>query len=320
MVAHVSKPFNPNRSKHLVQRYEGNPILQGNDFPGDIWWVFNSGVIKVDNRYIMVSRVEDSSLNLYMWVSESSDGIHFTPRPEPVKMPEGDPEFDRYAGWTYWDPRITKLEDTYYIVVAAHSHHGCRLGLFRTYEFERFEWMGCISEPDNRNGVLFPKKIGGMYARLDRPNLPANGAGDIWISYSPDLIHWGRSEFVIGRDALKWSWTKIGPGVVPIETDEGWLTIFHAVRTQCNGHYNYMLGVMLLDLQDPRRVIALSDRQLLSPMKEYELTGNAPSVVFTNGAIVEDDGSIKLYYGAADSVTCLGFTSVSELLAACKEG
>lgn len=191
-------PFNPNRPKEIVRRYEGNPILTAADFPGDITWVFNSGAIKKDGRYVMVCRVEDSALHVYMWVADSEDGLRFTPRPGPVEVPHDDPEYAECSPRTYFDPRVTEIDGIYYVVVASHSRHKCRLGLFRTTDFDAFEWMGCILEPDNRNGVLFPEKIGGKYVRLDRPNVGWGDGGDIWVSSSPDLIHWGRS-FCIAR-------------------------------------------------------------------------------------------------------------------------
>ena len=185
-------------------------------------------------------------------------------------------------------------------------------------DFKKLEWLGCISEPDNRNGVLFPEKINGSYVRLDRPNISERGQGDIWISFSPDLIHWGRSRCIMCRDDFRWAWHKIGPGAPPIKTPEGWLEIFHGVRTQCAQHYVYQLGVFLLDLDEPWKVIAKAERAILIPQMDYELTGQTPSVVFTSGAVAEDDGTVKIYYGAADSVMCLAETTVNELLDACR--
>ena len=309
--------FNSKKQKEVVRRYKGNPILTGDDFPGDITWVFNSSVVKENGKYIMVCRVEDSCLNPYMWVADSDDGFRFSPRNAPVEVPHDNPEYEKYSGRTYYDPRITKLDGFFYIVYAASSKYGCRLGLFRTMDFDKFEWIGYISEPDNRNGVLFPERIKGSYVRLDRPNLGSGGDGDIWLSYSPDLLHWGKSRCVIRRDDFRWAWKKVGPGAVPIRTEKGWLVIFHGVRTQCAQHYVYQLGVFLLDLEDPSKVVAKAERSILIPQKDYELIGQTPSVVFTNAAIVEDDGSIKVYYGGADSVQCVGTTSVQELLDVC---
>jgi predicted GH43/DUF377 family glycosyl hydrolase len=191
------------------------------------------------------------------------------------------------------------------------------LSLLRTMDFETCEWMGFISETDNRNGVLFPEKIGGLYARFNRPNTGGN-FGDIWISYSPDLIFWGKSSCVMRNADIRWAWTKIGPGAVPIKTKEGWLNIFHGVRTQCAQHYVYCLGVALHDLEDPSKVTAVCKEAILEPEADYELVGQTPSVVFTSGAVVEDDGEVKVYYGGADTVQCVATTSVEQLLHACK--
>jgi len=309
---------NPNK---IVKRYKGNPVLTKNDFPteANIKTVFNSGVIKVDDKYIMVCRVEDAALTNRMWIAESNDGFKFIPRALPIQLPHDNPEFAEYTSSMYYDPRITKIDNAYYIVHAAHSTHGCRLSLLKTEDFENFEWMGFISETDNRNGVLFPEKIKGFFARLDRPNT-GRDFGDMWISYSPDLIFWGKSKCVLRNSQVRWAWTKIGPGAVPIKTNAGWLNIFHGVRTQCAQHYVYQLGVALHDLDDPSKIVSLAKDAILVPEELYELVGQTPSVVFTAGAIKEDDGEIKLYYGGADTVQCVGITSVEKLLDLCNRG
>lgn len=305
--------------KAILRRYAGNPILTGKDFPAEagIKTVFNSGAIKWGKKYIMVCRVEDAALHPKMWIAESWDGYRFVPRPSPIPMPDNDPEFAEYTAGMYYDPRVTEIDGTFYLLHAAHSSHTCRLSLIATQDFEKFEWLGFISEPDNRNGVLFPEKINGSYARLDRPNT-GDRIGDIWISYSPDLIHWGRSKCVMRNSQVKWAWTKIGPGAPPIKTPEGWLNIFHGVRTQCAQHYVYQLGVSLLDLEDPSKVIAQAKEAILQPEELYELVGQTPSVVFTSGAVAEDNGEVKVYYGGADTVQCVATTTVEELLYACK--
>jgi predicted GH43/DUF377 family glycosyl hydrolase len=303
----------------LADRYEHNPILTGADFPPDsgIVRVFNSGVIKWRGRYLMVCRAENRALRGCFWVAESSDGYHFTPRPSPIKLPDEDPEFAEYTSGMVYDARVTEIEGVCYLVHAAHSGHGCRLSLVKTEDFESFEWLDFISETDNRNGVLFPERIGGLYVRLDRPNTGGN-FGDMWISYSPDLIFWGKSRCVLRNSEVRWAWSKIGPGAVPIKTPQGWLCIFHGVRTQCIAHYVYQLGVCLLDPEDPSRVVARSEEAVLEPQEPYELVGQTPSVVFTGGAVVEDDGEIKLYYGGADTVQCVATTSLERLLDACR--
>ena len=302
----------------LVERYPGNPILTGAQFPEEygIQRVFNSGVVRWNRRTIMACRAEDRALRNFIWIADSDDGIHFVPRPGPVVMPQANPEYAEYTAGMIYDPRITRLDDTFYLMHAAHSGHGCRLSLIETRDFEAFTWRGFISETDNRNGVLFPERIRGAYVRLDRPNTGAN-FGDMWVSYSPDLIHWGRSSCVLRNCQVRWAWTKIGPGAVPIRTDEGWLTIFHGVRTQCQAHCVYQLGVCLLDLDDPAKVIARAEEAILEPQETYELVGQTPSVVFTSGAVTEPSGTIRIYYGAADTVQCLATTTVARLLEAC---
>ena len=303
----------------ICKRYEKNPILTGKDFPAeaDIKYVFNSGIVKYNGIYIMVCRVENSALLDRFWIAESTDGYNFKPRPKPVDMPHDDPMFKKYASSMYYDPRVTKIGNTYYILHAAHSGHTCRLSLVKTEDFRKFEWIGFVSETDNRNGVLFPEKINGLYARLDRPNT-GDGGGDIWISYSPDLIFWGKSECVFRKwEGIRWAWKKVGAGATPIKTPEGWLNIFHGVRTQCHSHYVYQLGVCLLDLENPAKVKAMSEDAILIPEEQYELVGQTPNVVFTSGAMVEDNGEVKIYYGGADTVQCVATTSLKRLIDAC---
>jgi len=306
----------------ICKRYEGNPILTGKDFPAeaDIKCVFNSGIAKYNGKYIMICRVENSALVDRFWIAESKDGYHFKPWSKPVDMPHDNPEFKKYSDGMYYDPRVTKIGDTYHMVHAAHSGHTCRLSLVKTKDFKKFQWEGFISETDNRNGVLFPEKINGLYARLDRPNTGSD-SGDIWVSYSPDLVYWGKSSCVFRNwEGIRWAWTKIGAGAVPIKTPEGWLTIFHGVRTQCKAHFVYQLGVCLLDLKDPSKVKAMAEEAILIPEEQYELVGQTPSVVFTCGAIEEDNGEIKIYYGGADTVQCVATTSVERLIEACYAG
>jgi predicted GH43/DUF377 family glycosyl hydrolase len=302
----------------LIRRHPGNPILTGCDFPQSyrIAHVFNSGVTMFKGKYLMMCRCEDAGLRAYFWMAESDDGIAFKPRPAPIKMPTENPVFQRYASINFYDPRITEIDGVFYIMHACHSQYDCRISLLKTTDFETFDWIGYVSDPGNRNGVLFPQKFNGKYVRLDRP-LTTWESGDMWISYSHDLIHWGESECILRKNQLRWAWSKIGAGAVPIKTKEGWLNLFHGVRTQCKSHCVYQIGACLHDLEDPSKIIALAERPLLMPTTDYELNGQTPSVAFSNGAIVEKDGTVKIYYGGADTVQCLGFSTIQELLDAC---
>ncbi len=309
------------KKKRIVRRHENNPLLTGEDFPGDIVTVFNCGVVKQGpEKYTMVARTEDSALDRYLWVCDSTDGIHFTPRPQPAPVPHDDPIYQEYVepghGLSYHDPRVVELEGKFYVTHNCHTGYGCQIGLFEVDEtFEKWDWKGLISLPDDRNAVLFPEKINGKYWRMDRPNV--KGATDVWVQQSPDLIHWGVPRRIIGHKDTPWSYAKIGAGAPPIRTDEGWLCILHGVRIQCTD-YVYGLGVALLDLDDPSKVIGVAQRCILAPEESYELMGQTLSVVFTCGAILEDDGMVTIHYGAADTVQCVGYASLEDLIHAAK--
>ena len=305
----------PKSVEQIVERYQGNPIVTKEDIPAAAKGVYNSGCIKTkDGKYVMLCRVETPSMKQLIWPADSDDGIKFVLRSEPIKMPETE-DFKEYTTGMYYDPRITNIEGTYYTVFACHSGHSCRLGLLESPDMKDFKFKGFISETDNRNGVLFPEKVNGYYCRLDRPNT-GDGKGYMWVSYSPDLIHWGQAKSVAPAQD-EWGWKKNGPGAVPIKTDKGWLVLYHAVNVQCAAQYVYHLGVMMLDADDPSKVIARAKAPILSPVMDYELTGLTYAVVFTCGAVVEDDGAVKIYYGGADTVQCLATTTVDKLIDAC---
>ena len=302
--------------KEIVKRYEKNPILTADDMPFACSGIYNSGVVKFDGKYLMLCRVESIDISNYFIPAISEDGYHFKVRKKPISLHK-DEEFKKYTEEMIYDPRITEIDGVYYICFAAHSSHGVRIGMLKTKDFDKFESCGFISEPDNRNGVLFPEKIGGLYARLDRPILPYD-RGDLWISYSPDLIFWGKSKCLFKRGAHgHWYWQKIGAGAVPIKTKKGWLEIWHGVHVMSGYQYVYHLGVMLLDLNDPSKVIARAKAPILSPREPYERSGLTSNVVFTSGAILEEDGEVKIYYGGADTVQCVATARLEDLIEAC---
>ena len=312
----MSIPVIYTKSKeNIVERYENNPILTKADVPAAAKGVYNSGCVKTaDGKYVMLCRVETPSMKQLIWPADSDNGIDFKLRSEPIEMPDTE-EFKKYTTGMYYDPRVTRIEDKYYVVFACHSGHSCRLGLMESPDMKSFKWMGFISETDNRNGVLFPEKINGYYCRLDRPNT-GDGMGYMWVSFSPDLLHWGQSK-AVAMTQNEWGWKKNGPGAVPIRTDKGWLVIYHAVNVQCAAQYVYHLGVMLLDIDDPSIIVARAKAPILSPTTDYELNGLTYAVVFTCGAVDEPDGQVKIYYGGADTVQCLATTTVNDLVDAC---
>lgn len=299
----------------LIRRYEGNPILTKKDVPYPVETVHNAGVVKHEGRYIMLFRSHLRNGRSVIGMAESEDGYRFTVRPEPFLTPAEDGDFAVYEEYGVEDLRINPLEGEYYLTYSAYSRYGVRIGLAKTRDFQQVERIALISQPDMRNVVLFPEKIGGRYVRLDRPHTDI-APWSIWISYSPDLIHWGDSKIVIKPATYHWDEMKVGPGAPPIKTPHGWLNIYHGVFETMAGAV-YRLGVALHDLQDPSRVLGVADEWILQPEEAWELTGYVPNVVFTCGAVPEEDGTVKIYWGGADTVMCVGEARLDDLVELC---
>ena len=210
------------------------------------------------------------------------------------------------------------LEDRYYIVYC-NCEDGPTVAVAYTFDFQDFYDVGNAFLPFNRNGVLFPRKIGGKYAMLSRPSDNGHTAfGDIYYSESPDMVHWGCHRPGLGS-AGGWHELKVGAGPVPIETAEGWLMIYHGVLLSCNG-YTYSAGAALLDLEKPWEVRYRTEPYILAPQELYECVGDVPNVVFPCAALCDrETGRIAIYYGAADTVVCLAYTYLDELIAFVKE-
>jgi predicted GH43/DUF377 family glycosyl hydrolase len=297
----------------LLKRHAANPILTHRDVPCACNAIYNPGAIKCGETYVLLPRVEDARRDNRLHVATSKDGIQFEVRREPIALPQD----ARAEAWEkhLYDPRITSLEGWYYITYCAQTFgETVRIGLARTKDFEHFERMPFITEPWSRNCAIFPEKIGGLYARIDRP-MSGSEAMNL-VSYSPDLVFWGRSE-PIQLAPQTWFREKWGIGPTPIKTDEGWLVIIHGVWRAIN--YVYRLGVILLDLEEPSKVIGQCPGFILTPREEYERVGETFNCVFSNGAILEPDGELKIYYGAADTCVCLATAQIQDLVNACTE-
>ena len=303
------------KQQKLLRRYAGNPIITPDDMPFNCYTVMNAGATIYNGQVILILRAEDCTRKTHFYVAKSDDGLHFTVSPDPIKYPLSVTE-ERIGPAHRFDMRITKLEGKYYVFHAAWMHPwGCGIGLCTTEDFVNFTPLYNLSEPSNRNAVLFPEKINGMYARLDRPQASDGDAGSLWLSYSPDLEFWGRS-LPLNMPDVSWNTIKCGAGTIPIKTPQGWLEIYHAVAYTCSSN-NYYLGVMLLDLDDPSKVIAAPREFILAAEKDYECMGQTPNVVFTSGAVEMPDGTLNVYYGAADTRMCLAQTTVNELVDFC---
>jgi predicted GH43/DUF377 family glycosyl hydrolase len=302
-------------SLSIVNRYQNNPILTKKDVPYPVATVHNAGVIKHQDDYIMLFRSHLCNGRSIIGKAVSKDGYHFAVDAKPFLEPAKKGIFAEYEEFGVEDLRINPLENTFYLTYSAYSRYGVCIMLARTDDIESVERIALISQADMRNVVLFPEKIGGKYVRLDRPHtqiLPWS----IWISYSDDLIHWGNSRVIIKPVQYHWDESKVGPGGPPIKTEQGWLHIFHGVFTTMAGAV-YRLGVALHDLKDPSRVIGVSDNWILQPEAPWEVSGYVHNVVFTCGTIPEEDGTLKIYWGGADTVMCVGTANIKELIELC---
>lgn len=303
--------------RDVVERWYKNPIITLEHVPFPCNTVFNAGATKFGDEYILLMRVEDLAGRSVFALARSEDGYHFTVDPVPAMEPSREEPFRSYERRGIEDPRITYLEGAYYVMYTAYSRYGARLALARTSDFKNFERIGLISQPENKDGCLFPRRIKGRYVRLDRPY--GGGVGNMWISYSDDLLHWGDSTVVMTTRGGFWDSDRIGACAPPIETEHGWLHIYHGVKNTSAGPL-YRMGAVLLDLDDPAKVLCRSAVPILTPREYYERVGDVGNVVFACGAILEDDRKLKIYYGAADTCICLGFADVDELIDRCRLG
>lgn len=303
-------------SSDVVWRSSLNPIIPRNLLPRSNS-IFNSAVVPVDDGFAGVFRVDDTSRVMNLHAGRSADGISWQIDPEPIRFEPADGRVAEVQGdfEHAYDPRVTWLEDRWYISWC-NGYHGPTIGIGYTFDFQTFHQLDNAFLPFNRNGVLFPRRIRDRYAMLSRPS--DNGHtpfGDIFYSESPDLVHWGRHRHVMAPRSWSWASTKIGAGPTPIETDFGWLLIYHGVLTSANG-FVYSMGAALLDLDEPWKVVARGRDYLLSPQVPYEQIGDVPNVVFPCAALVDAaTDRITIYYGAADTVTCLAHGYLSEILA-----
>ena len=297
-----------------VWRYQNNPII-GRHATNISNSVFNSAVVPFQGGFAGIFRCDSVSISMDLFAGFSKDGINWEISDIPIEFTGSDPEFIRKE--YRYDPRVCCMDGKYYIIWC-NGYHGPTIGLGYTEDFENFVELENAFLPYNRNGVLFPRKINGMYMMLSRPSDTGHTAfGDIFLSQSKDLAFWGKHRFVmgtVGGNASAWQATKIGPGPIPIETDEGWLLIYHGVLMSCNG-FVYRMGCALLDIDEPWKVILRSKNYILAPNEPYECVGDVPNVTFPCATLADaQTGRIAIYYGCADTVTGLAFTTVDTLL------
>lgn len=301
--------------RDIIHRYRGNPIIGLEDLPfrcSDIW---NAGAVKFQEGFLLLLTVETLEGLANIYPAHSTDGEHFSIATEPLLSACTCGEACRcYKTFGVHDPRITQVDGTYYITYVAASECGQRVGLVRSDDFRIVNEMPYVSEPDNKSAALFPRKIAGRYAMLDRPS----EGSSIWISFSEDLVYWGQSNVVMTPRGGHWDCHRIGAACPPIEIEQGWLLIYYGEKSTSAGPL-VRLGAAVLDRDDPARVLARSNIPILSPRERYERIGDVGNVVFSCGAVVEESGCVMLYYGASDSCICLGTCTLDGILDVCRK-
>ena len=301
----------PENCKDVVWRSNLNPIIT-HDEVKDANSIFNSAVVPYNGEFRGVFRCDRTDWVPFLFRGKSKDGVNWDIDDEPLRFE------NKIEGVPYvygYDPRVCEIDGRYYIVwCTGMDNWDPTIGMAWTDDFETFHHMENAFLPNNRNGVLFPRKINGSYVMLSRPSSSGHtDRGSIYLSQSPDLTYWGKHRLVM-NPAVGWQAAKIGAGPTPIETDEGWLLIYHGVRQTCNGLV-YMAGTAILDLEKPWKVLYRTKKYILSPREDYERVGDVPNVVFPVSTLCDKDtGRIAIYYGCADTAVGLAFTTADDLI------
>jgi len=301
--------------RDIVHRWKGNPAITIDDLSFRCNDIYNAGAVKFEDQYILLLTIQSLQGFYAVYAARSSDGYRFAVDNQPLMSRCKEGPLAKYESQGVLDARISLLGDTYYISYDALGDHGYVLGLATTSDFQTVRRVGLMSQPDTKGGVLFSRKIKGKYARLERP-----WAGcSIWVTYSDDLEFWGWSEIVMTPRGGFWDCTRIGVGAPPIETAHGWLLIYYGVKQNSSGPL-FRLGAVVLDYDEPTRIIGRTNVPILSPRERYERIGELPNVVFCCGCVVEDDNKVKIYYGASNSSICVGTSKLDTIVDACMQG
>lgn len=301
----------------LFQRHPANPILTASDWPYSAHTVFNAGACQLQDTTLLLVRVEDRRGHSHLTVARSRDGVsNWQIAAEPSFAP--DPANFAEEAWGVEDPRLTWVEDrgAWIIAYTAYSSSGPLVSLAESRDFTSFRRLGPVMPPEDKDAAVFPRKFGQRYAMIHRPVSAGSSGAHIWLSFSPDLVHWGDHHVLLhARRGGWWDANKIGLSPPPLETPEGWLILYHGVRHTPGGCL-YRLGLALLDLDDPRRVVRRSEEWVFAPEMPYERQGDVNGVVFPCGWILDQpSGTIRMYYGGADSCLALATASLADLLA-----
>ena len=301
------------RTAHdLFERYEANPILTPQEWPYPTNAVFNPAAVKLNNETLLLIRVEDMRGFSHLTVARSPDGFTgWEVDPTPTLVAD---ENSREEKWGLEDPRIIWLEEQnqFAITYTSFSEGGPVVSLAITRNFRTFARLGALLPPEDKDACLFPRRFRGRFALIHRPIVRSEA--HVWISFSPDLKHWGDHRALIKTRHAYWDCHRVGLACQPIETPHGWMIFYHGVRVTTSGAI-YRVGLALLDLEEPWRVLRRSDEWVLGPRAPYERVGDVNDVVFPTGATVhKETNQFRLYYGAADCTVAVATTDLSRLL------
>jgi len=305
-------PYNYQKAASNFKRFEGNPILTPDRWPYPCNATFNPGVTKFNDETLMLVRVEDMRGFSHFTLARSKDGkTNWIVDSHPAL--ECDTEMEEEE-WGLEDPRIIWLaeREEYAINYVSFSKDGPMVSLAMTKDFKHFKRYGSMLPPEDKDASLFPRLINGLYVLIHRPII--RGEAHIWISFSPDLRYWGNHKILIPVRPGRWDCSRVGLGPPPIETPEGWLIIYHGVRHTVSGSL-YRVGLALLDLEEPWKIIRRCDEWVFGPNRLYERTGDVPGVTFPTGTILDKEtNEFRMYYGAADTSVCLATIDFDELM------
>jgi len=302
-------------ARELFERHPGNPILTAADWPYPVNAVFNPAAVASDSETVLLARVEDRRGISHLTVARSANGRDgWTVDPEPLLAPNGETS----EQWGFEDARVVWVDELgrWVISCTAYGPAGPAVFLATTEHFRAVERVGIVRQPEDKNAALLPHRVNGRWVLLHRPKTQYGGArGEILLSRSDDLISWSAPEQVMQpRPGAWWDSLRIGIGPPPLWTEHGWLLIYHGVKETVGGEI-YRVGLALLDLNEPTRVLRRLPNWIFAPLAPYERSGDVPNVVFPCG-LVHDSGSdeVRLYYGAADSSICLATAPLHDLL------
>jgi predicted GH43/DUF377 family glycosyl hydrolase len=304
----------------VLRRSDLNPIITAADVPYPANSVFNPGAARVGDETILLLRIEDLRGISQLHVARSTDGVSgWRFDPEPLLRSD----VDRYPEeiWGCEDPRLTWLPERgeWVIAYTAYSRRGPLVSLATTTDFHSVHRLGPVMPPEDKDAALFPRRFDGRWAMIHRPS-PLRGGANMWISFSPDLRHWGdHTMFLEARDGAWWDAGKIGLGPPPLETSAGWLLMYHGVHATAAGPI-YRAGLALLDLENPRIVLARTDEWIFGPSAPYEIAGDVAKVVFPCGWVLDPAGDVvTVYYGGGDTVVGLASARLEDLLACLRD-